>query len=73
MEIGWRKVVALPLAGLVLVGQAVIGYVTENGKLPDWMPEKLSWLGSLLAVELKCRCGFLSLSLWVWVLSDGGF
>lgn len=61
MEIVWRKVVALPLAGLVLVGQAVIGYVTENGKLPDWMPEKLSWLGSLLAVELK-------ISLWVLVL-----
>lgn len=65
MELGWRQVVALPLTVLVLVGQSVIGYVTENGKLPDWMPEKLSWFGALLAAEF-------SLSLWVLVLIVAG-
>ncbi|WP_409261138.1 hypothetical protein [Pseudomonas putida] len=65
MQLDWRKVVALPIAGLVLVGQSVIGYVTENGKLPDWMPEKISWLGSVLTIEI-------SLSLWVFVLVVAG-
>ncbi|MCA4078857.1 hypothetical protein LD001_26815 [Pseudomonas kurunegalensis] len=61
MGLGWRKLVALPIAGLVLIGQSLIGYVTENGKLPDWMPAKLSGLGGLLASEI-------SLSAWMLIL-----
>lgn len=57
MALGWR----LPVAALAVVGQSVIGYVTENGKLPEWMPEKLSWLGKLLSAELH-------FSLWVLIL-----
>lgn len=57
----WGKVIGWPLAVAALVGQSFIGYVTENGQLPPWMPEKLGWLASLLSTDIP-------LPLWTIVL-----
>ncbi|CRM76062.1 hypothetical protein [Pseudomonas sp. 8 R 14] len=48
----WKKLVAVLIAIVVLVGQSFIGYVTENGQLPPWMPEKLSGIAGLLSTDL---------------------
>lgn len=43
---------ALAVAACALVGQSIIGYVTENGQLPPWMPEKLGGIAGWLSTEL---------------------
>lgn len=43
------KVIGWPLAIAALVGQSFIGYVTENGQVPPWMPEKLGGLAGWLS------------------------
>lgn len=52
MKKHWTKVLALAVAACALVGQSVIGYVTENGQLPPWMPEKLGGIAGWLSTEL---------------------
>lgn len=49
----WAKVIGVPVAVAVVVGQSFIGYVTENGQLPPWMPEKLGGIASWLATEMS--------------------
>ena len=49
----WGKVIGWPLAVAALVGQSFIGYVTENGQLPPWMPEKLGGLASWLSTDVS--------------------
>lgn len=55
------KLIGLPLAVAVLVGQSFVGYFTENGQVPPWMPAKLAGLAGWLATEI-------SLPLWTFVL-----
>ncbi|MBJ2225656.1 hypothetical protein I6U33_06445 [Pseudomonas carnis] len=52
MKKHWTKLLALAVAACALVGQSVIGYVTENGQLPPWMPEKLGGIASWLSTDL---------------------
>ncbi|MGF6287018.1 hypothetical protein [Pseudomonas silensiensis] len=57
----WKGLGALGLAITIVIGQSFLGYVTENGQLPPWMPEKLGGLASWLASEI-------SIPLWSLVL-----
>ena len=47
------KVIGWPLAIAALVGQSFIGYVTENGQVPPWMPERLGGLAGCLSTDVS--------------------
>ncbi|MFJ2678817.1 hypothetical protein [Pseudomonas sivasensis] len=47
------KVIGWPLAIAALVGQSFIGYVTENGQVPPWMPERLGGLAGWLSTDVS--------------------
>lgn len=66
----WGKVIGWPLAVAALVGQSFIGYVTENGQVPPWMPEKLGGLASWLSADISIPVWALVL-IWVCIGAVG--
>lgn len=59
----WKKLVAVALAAVALVGQSFIGYVTENGQLPPWMPERLGGIAGWLSTDFSIPYWLLVLAL----------
>lgn len=57
----WKGWGAFGLATFVVIGQSFLGYVTENGQLPPWMPEKLGGLAARLSSEI-------AIPIWTLVL-----
>lgn len=57
----WKGWGAIGIATFVVIGQSFLGYVTENGQLPPWMPERLGGLAARLSTEI-------SIPIWTLVL-----
>lgn len=49
----WKGWGAIGVATFVVIAQSFLGYVTENGQLPPWMPEKLGGLASWLSTDIS--------------------